>query len=121
MILEIDLLKWEVTHTFATGKGPYNIEITGDGKKMIVSYKTDGTTAIWDLDQQRELAVIKNSREITHGISVSSDHKYAFVSVEGKGNQRGAVDIISLEKHELIDVVEVGKQAGGIAFWKLEK
>ena len=87
----------------------------------VVSYKTDGTTAIWDLDQQRELAVIKNSREITHGISVSSDHKYAFVSVEGKGNQRGAVDIISLEKHELIDVVEVGKQAGGIAFWKLEK
>ncbi len=121
MILEIDLLKWEITHTFSTGKGPYNIEITADGKTMIVSYKTEGTTAIWDLDQGRELAVIKNSREITHGISVSPDHKYAFVSVEGKGNQRGAVDIISLEKYQLIDVVEVGKQAGGIAFWKVEE
>ena len=121
MILEIDLLKWEVVQTFPTGKGPYNIEITGDGKKMIVSYKTEGTTAIWDLDQGRELAVIKNSRGITHGISVSPDHKYAFVSVEGKGNERGSVDIISLEKHELIDVVEVGKQAGGIVFWKVEE
>ena len=97
------------------------MEITGDGKKMIVSYKTEGTTAIWDLDQGRELAVIKNSRGITHGISVSPDHKYAFVSVEGKGNERGSVDIISLEKHELIDVVEVGKQAGGIVFWKVEE
>ncbi len=121
MILEIDLLKWEVVQTFSTGKGPYNIEITGDGNKMIVSYKTEGTTAIWDLDQGRELAVIKNSRGITHGITVSPDHKYAFVSVEGKGNERGSVDIISLENHELIDVVEVGKQAGGIVFWKVEE
>ena len=39
----------------------------------------------------------------------------------GKGNQRGAVDIISLEKYKLIDVVEVGKQAGGIVFWKVEE
>ena len=96
MILEIDLFKWEVVQTFHTRKGPYNIEITGDGKKMIVSYKSEGSTAIWDIDQERELAVIKNSREITHGISVSPDHKYAFVSVEGKGIERGSVDIISL-------------------------
>ena len=121
MILEIDLFKWEVVQTFHTGKGPYNIEITGDGKKMIVSYKSEGATAIWDLYQEKELAVIKNSREITHGISVSPDDKYAFVSVEGKGIERGSVDIISLDKHRLIDVVEVGKQAGGIVFWKIEE
>ena len=121
MILEIDLFKWEVVRTFHTGKGPYNIEITGDGKKMIVSYKSEGATAIWDLYQEKELAVIKNSREITHGISVSPDDKYAFVSVEGKGIERGSVDIISLDKYRLIDVVEVGKQAGGIVFWKIEE
>ena len=121
MILEIDLFKWEVVQTFHTGKGPYNIEITGDGKKMIVSYKSEGATAIWDLYQEKELAVIKNSREITHGISVSPDDKYAFVSVEGKGIERGSVDIISLDKYRLIDVVEVGKQAGGIVFWKIEE
>lgn len=121
MILEIDLFKWEVVRTFHTGKGPYNIEITGDGKKMIVSYKSEGGTGIWDLCQEKELAVIKNSREITHGISVSPDNKYAFVSVEGKGIERGSVDIISLDKYKLIDVVEVGKQAGGIVFWKVEE
>jgi len=121
MILEIDLFKWEVVRTFHTGKSPYNIEITSDGKKMIVSYKSEGDTGIWDLCQQKELAVIKNSREITHGISVSPDNKYAFVSVEGKGIERGSVDIISLDKYKLIDVVEVGKQAGGIVFWKVEE
>ena len=52
---------------------------------------------------------------------MSPDDKYAFVSVEGKGIERGSVDIISLDKYRLIDVVEVGKQAGGIVFWKIEE
>ena len=29
------------------------------------------------------------------------------------------LDVINLEKLELVDSAEVGKQAGGIAFWKI--
>ena len=29
--------------------------------------------------------------------------------------------IIEFDKYKLIDVVEVGKQAGGIVFWKVEE
>ena len=44
----------------------------------------------------------------------------SFISVEGIGGEPGKVDVVSLQNYELIDSVEVGKQAGGIAFWKKE-
>jgi DNA-binding beta-propeller fold protein YncE len=120
-VIEIDLEKWAVAQIFKTGSGPYNVELTPDGHKMVVTYKADGATGIWDLDTHKEIAVIKNSRSVSHGIAISLDSKYAFVSVEGIGSQPGSVDIISLERNQLVDVVEVGKQAGGITFWKIEK
>lgn len=120
-VLEVDLEKWEVSHRMKTGKGPYNVELTPDGKRMVVTYKTEAKTAIWDLEERKELARIDNSRKVTHGIAISPDSKYAFVSVEGIGAEPGSVDIIDLEKKKLVAVAEVGKQAGGIAFWKMEK
>ena len=119
-ILEIDVDKWEVTHRLAGGKGPYNVELTPDGKKMVVTYKSEAKTAVWDLESRKELARIENSRRVSHGIAISSDGKYAFVSVEGVGIEPGSVDVIDLEKLERVAVAEVGKQAGGIAFWKKE-
>lgn len=119
-ILEVDANKWEVTHRLKGGKGPYNVELTPDGKLMVVTYKSEATTAIWDLDTRKELARIENSRRVSHGIAISSDGKYAFVSVEGIGAEPGSVDVIDLKKLEKIASANVGKQAGGIAFWKIE-
>jgi WD40 repeat protein len=101
------------------GKGPYNLEPTHDGKKLVVSYKAEGATGIWDLEMGVQLAKIKNSRMVTHGVVISPDNRFAFISAEGIGGEPGSVDIIDLEKLELTDVVEIGKQAGGIAFWKM--
>ena len=57
---------------------------------------------------------------LSHGIVISPDSKYAFVSLEGVGGDPGIVDVISLEKLKVVSSAEVGKQAGGIAFWKIE-
>ncbi|WP_199222898.1 YncE family protein [Rhodohalobacter mucosus] len=112
---------WAVERVLESpGRGPYNLEPTPDGKKLVVSYKGEGATGIWDIETGEQLAKIKNSRMVTHGVVISPDNRYAFISVEGIGGEPGSVDIIDLETHELVDVVEVGKQAGGIAFWKLE-
>ena len=116
----VDLERWEVVETFETGRGPYNIDVTGDGRLMVVTYKTAGATGIWDLREGRELARLDNSRGVTHGVVISPDSKYAFVSVEGVAGQPGALDIIDLETLELAASLDVGRQASGITFWKMQ-
>jgi DNA-binding beta-propeller fold protein YncE len=117
-VLEINTEKWEVTRRFKAGKAPYNLEVSHDGKLLVASYKGEGATGIFDLESGKEIAKIKNSRKITHGVAISKDNRYAFLSVEGIGGEPGSVDIIDLKTNKRVAVVETGKQAGGIIFWK---
>jgi DNA-binding beta-propeller fold protein YncE len=120
-VLEINTDTWETLRKFETDKGPYNIDISPDGKRMVVSYKTAAKTGVWDLETGKELARLNNSQKVTHGVAISSDSKFAFVSVEGIGDDPGMVDIIDLSSNKLIDTAYLGKQAGGIAFWKIDR
>ena len=118
-IIEIDIDSWKILDRFKTGKGPYNVEITPDGKLLLATLKGEGRTGIWSLEDKSLIKVIDNSTNVSHGIAISTDSKYAFVSVEGIGGEPGKVDIIDLKKLELVSSLNVGKQAGGIAFWKI--
>lgn len=119
-ILEVNTDEWEITNRFQAGKAPYNLEVTEDGKLLVATYKGEGATGVWNLETGEELAKIKNSRMVSHGVSISPDSKIAFISVEGIGGEPGSVDIIDLEEMNLTEVIEVGKQAGGIMFWKMD-
>ena len=118
-VVEVDVEKWKVTRTFKTDKGPYNCEVSRDGKYLVVTYKSAAKTGIWDLKKGKEVAKFKNTRKVTHGVSISPDSRYAFVSVEGVGKEPGAVEIFDLKNLKAVAVAEIGKQAGGIAFWKM--
>ncbi|MBB6326402.1 DNA-binding beta-propeller fold protein YncE [Algoriphagus iocasae] len=119
-IVEVDLEKWEVTNRFPAGKAPYNLDVSPDGKYLVATYKGSGETGIWDLKKGKELPRIKNTRMVTHGVTISPDSKYAFVSVEGIGGEPGTVDIIDIKNAKKITSIDMGKQAGGIIFWKME-
>ena len=119
-IIEVDSDSWKVSKRIKTGKGPYNVEISPNGKYMIATLKSIGSTGIWDLDSGKLLSEVKNSTSVSHGITISPDSKYAFISVEGIGGEPGIVDVIDIKSQTLIDNIEIGKQAGGIAFWKME-
>jgi len=119
--VEVDTESWHVTRRFDTGKAPYNLEVSPDGKLLVISYKGEGATGIWDLESGDELARISNSRGVTHGVSISADNRFAFISVEGKNGEPGSVDVIDLELLQRTEVIEVGKQAGGIIYWKMEE
>ena len=119
-VIEVNTERWEITRRFATEAGPYNLDVSPDGKRLVVSYKGAGATGVWDLEKGEELARIPNSRKVTHGVAISPDGRYAFLSVEGIGGEPGAVDVIDLEKLALVATAETGKQAGGIAFWKID-
>ncbi len=120
-IVEVNSSEWEITRRFKTGKGPYNLEVSHDGKLLVASYKGEGATGIWDLESGMEVAKIKNSRRVSHGVAISSDNRFAFISMEGVGGEPGSVDVIDLEDLNLADVVETGKQAGGIIMWKMRE
>ena len=116
-IVEIDLDAWEVTRRMAATGAPYNLGITPDGRYLVATLKAAAATAIIDLSKGREIARIANSRKIPHGVAITADGAYAFVSVEGVGAQPGAVDILDIRKQHPVAVVETGRQAGGIAIW----
>ncbi len=118
-VIEVDLEQWEITRNFKTAPGPYNIAVSPDGNRMVVTYKIDGSTGVWDLNSGEELARITNSREVSHGIVISPDSRFGFASVEGKGSEPGSVDVIDLQAIKHVASADVGKQAGGIAFWKI--
>jgi len=122
-VVEVHRNKWDITRRFETGEGtkPYNLEVSPDGSTLVVSYKGTGETGIWNLESGEEEARLSNSRPVTHGVVISPDSRYAFVSAEGVGGEPGAVDVFDLRSNERVASVEVGQQAGGIAFWKKEE
>lgn len=119
-IVEVDLDKWVIGRRFETGKGPYNLEVTADGKTLVATYKTEGAIGIWDLEKGVERARLPSTRKVTHGVVISPDSRYAFVTSEAKGAEPGVVDIVDLQKDEIVTSVDVALQAGGITFWKTE-
>jgi DNA-binding beta-propeller fold protein YncE len=120
-VVEIDLERWLVTRRFGTGAGPYNLDVTPDGATLVVTYKGDHAVGVFDLDDGSERAAVSSSRRIPHGVAVSPDSRYAFISVEGVGNDPGTVDVIDLELGQRVASADVGRQAGGIGFWKMER
>ncbi len=116
-VLEIDRESWSVVRRFPTGAGPYNLDLTPDGKRLVVTFKGAQATGVVDL-ASGEVRSVANTRRLPHGVAISSDSRYAFISVEGIGGEPGTVDIVDLEQGTLAATVDVGKQAGGIGFWK---
>ncbi|NKB88301.1 MAG: YncE family protein [Acidobacteria bacterium] len=120
-IYEIDVEEWAVSRTFDdTGKGVYNLDVTPDGKILVGTYKSDRGVGIWSTETGEELARIPTIRPIPHGVVISPDGKFAFVSIEGIGGEPGSVEAYSLESFERVANIDIAKQAGGIVFWKAE-
>jgi DNA-binding beta-propeller fold protein YncE len=119
-IVEIDRAQWTITRRFSTGRGPYNLAVTPDGKLLLATLKPAASFEIIDLATGKSLAVLKNSTTVAHGIAVSPDSRYAFVSSEGVGAAPGKVDVYDLKALARVATADVGQQAGGIAFWKME-
>jgi DNA-binding beta-propeller fold protein YncE len=118
-IVEIDVARWEVTRTFEkTTPGPYNLDVTADGRWLVVTYKKSAAIGIWDLDAGREAANLKTTRRVPHGVVITPDQKYAFVTNEGVGGEPGTVEVYDLGTRTRAASADIGKQAGGIAFWR---
>ena len=119
-ILEIDRDPWSITRRLPTGRGVYNLAVTPDGRLLLATLKQGHMFEVFDVKSGKSLARLKTSTTLAHGVAVSSDSRYAFVSSEGKGAEPGKVDVFDLRALALAGSVDVGQQASGIAFWKVQ-
>lgn len=118
-ILEIDAERWSVARRFRTGRGPYNLAVTPDGRLLIATLKQGGSVQVFDLGTGASVLESRSSTTVTHGVVISPDSRYAFVSSEGVGAAPGKVDVWDLRALARVASVDVGQQASGIAFWKM--
>jgi DNA-binding beta-propeller fold protein YncE len=117
-IVEVDASSWTMTKRFAAGPGVYNLAVTRDGR-LVATNKRGQSVSVIDARNGRELARVATKRRVVHGVVVSSDDRYAFVSVEGVGAEPGTVEMIDLQTLKTVATVDVAPQAGGIDFYKV--
>ena len=89
----------------------YNLAVTKDGTRLLTTNKRDQSVSVIDLKRGKELAAIKTRRRVLHGVVVSPDDRYAFVSVEGVGSEPGTVEIIDLAALKVVASVDVPEEA----------
>jgi hypothetical protein len=53
-------------------------------------------------------------------VTICPDSRFAFINVEGVGDDPGTVDVIALETFETRASIDIGKRVSGIIFWKTE-
>jgi DNA-binding beta-propeller fold protein YncE len=119
-IVVIDAGDWTLERRVPAAPGPYNLAPSPDGRLLLATNKRDQSVSVYEIATWRELARIRTARPIVHGVVVSPDSRYAFVSVEGIGAEPGTVEIIDLAALRSVARVEVGQQAAGLDFWKTE-
>lgn len=120
-ILVISRSDWSLVRKFPAGRAPYNLGITPDGALLVASLKGAGEVQFFDAATGESRAIVPSTTTVTHGVAITPDSRYAFVSVEGKGAEPGKVDVYDLRSFALVGSVGVGQQAGGIIFWRMDE
>jgi DNA-binding beta-propeller fold protein YncE len=118
-VIEVDRDTWKITRRMTSGRGVYNLAVTPDGKLLVATLKQGNAVEVFNLESGTSVAKIPTSNKLAHGVAISSDSKYAFVSSEGIGAEPGKVDVIDLVAMAKVGTADVGQQASGIAFWKM--
>jgi DNA-binding beta-propeller fold protein YncE len=119
-IVEVDAEQWSVRRRIPARPGVYNLAITKDGTRLIGTNKRDQSVSVIDIKSGKELVRLPTKRKVLHGVVVSPDDRYAFVTVEGIGSEPGTVEIIDLVALKTVATVDVGQQASGIDFLRTE-
>ncbi|HEU4836266.1 MAG TPA: YncE family protein [Pyrinomonadaceae bacterium] len=117
-IVEVNANTWALVRRIPARSGVYNLDVTHDGSRLIATNKRDQSVSIYDLKSGRELVRLPTKRKVLHGVVVSPDDRYAFVTVEGVGAEPGTVEIIDLVGMKMVATVDVAQGAAGIDFFR---
>jgi DNA-binding beta-propeller fold protein YncE len=117
-IVEVNANTWTLVRRIPARPGVYNLDVTHDGSRLLATNKRDQSVSIYDLKSGKELVRLPTKRKVLHGVVVSPDDRYAFVTVEGVGAEPGTVEIIDLVAMKTVATLYVAQEAAGIDFYK---
>jgi DNA-binding beta-propeller fold protein YncE len=113
-IVEIDAERWTLIRRLPAGDGVYNLAVTHDGRLLVATNKRGQSVSVFDAGTGTELKRLPTKRKVVHGVAITGDDRYAFISVEGIGSEPGTVEVIDLRALATVATVDVGPMAGGI-------
>lgn len=117
-IVEVNANRWELVRRIPARPGVYNLDVTHDGSRLLATNKRDQSVSIYDLKSGKELVRLPTKRKVLHGVVVSPDDRYAFVTVEGVGSEPGTLEIIDLVAMKTVTTVDLPQEAAGIDFYR---
>jgi len=98
----------------ATGAGPAQLALTPDGQTLVVANRSDGSLSILDLPAGVERARVPLAAEHPHGVALSRDGRWAFVSYEGSADGRGGVVAVRLSDGAIVWKTPAGSYTLGV-------
>jgi len=113
-IVEIGVDAWTIRRRLPGRNGVYNLAATRNGRLLVVTNRRDQSVSIIDLQTANEKAHLTTPRKAVHGVVITNDDRYAFVSSEGIGAELGSVIAIDLATLAIVATADVAPQAGGI-------
>lgn len=118
MMVVMDVATMTVTRRVPTGAGAYNVDLSPDGKLLVVTNKKGQSVSIIDATTLAEVARVATTKRIVHGVAFSPDSRYAYISQESIGADPGAIDVIDLTTRQKVFTVPVPAQPTGIVVWR---
>ena len=112
-LVEVDVAGWKLVRRIPAREGIYNLAVTTNGK-LVATNRRAQSASVFDVASGRETAVVALPRKAAHGVAISPDQKFAFVSIEGVGAEPGTVVMIDLANARISATAEVAPQAGGV-------
>ena len=109
-----DAATLDLVKEIPVGAGAYNVEPSADGRWIIVTNKKAQSVSLVDARTLTEVARIRTSKPLPHGVAYDPDGRWAFISVESVGADPGAVDVIDLNSRTRVASIAVPRQPTGI-------
>ncbi|MEO5509919.1 MAG: beta-propeller fold lactonase family protein [Longimicrobiales bacterium] len=113
-IVEIDTQLWQVARRFDVGGSPRAVQIDAAGATLFAAVASDSAVAVIDLASGLVRARISTTQSGPHGMAITSDGRYLFVTSEGRGASRGGVDVIEISSLRRVASAALGYSPGGI-------
>jgi DNA-binding beta-propeller fold protein YncE len=117
-LVEVEVEGWRLLRRLPAAPGIYNLDVTSDGRLLVATNKQDHSVSIFDLAAGDEAARIPTHRRVVHGVVISPDDRYAFVTVEGVGSEPGTLEVIDLAAKASVARVDLPQMSAGVAFWR---